>query len=267
MSLSEVTSVQPNIMELGYNGTLEKIFTANHPEVNRWTAFFHSRVEKERIFQDFESKQPRSMERARVVGVQWRRFSDFMPWFLCQAATLVSSNEKRHYVIQTAFEELGMRDVDEIHPHLFWNAAQVAGVTDMDLERLSSAFSIGATLYFLEHELMASRSDAKVLGMLLGLEIPAIENIETTFTSLAHSENLVSSLAKTKFFSIHRQVEIEHVRLTISNFLRFCITDETRQQFVQGFDAGIEFWKQFWSSVSHLIDREKLRGAPHASSE
>ena len=48
---------------------------------------------------------------------------------------MVSTNEKRHYVIQTAFEELGMRDAREIHPDI-WQVVKTAGVTDRDRERV-----------------------------------------------------------------------------------------------------------------------------------
>jgi pyrroloquinoline quinone (PQQ) biosynthesis protein C len=112
--------------------------------------------------------------------------------------------------------------------------------------------------------LVSFKSDSEVLGILLGLEIPAEENIEMIFTSLGYSESVSAVLAKTKFFALHRAIEIEHVRLTVSNFLRFCSTEEQRAQFVAGFDTGLEFWKRYWNAVSDGIAEEMGVGVAHA---
>lgn len=243
---------------IGYNTTKERIFTSTHPEVIHWTLFFKNRVDDLRIFDSFERVYPRgSVARAVIVGTQWYRFSSFMPWFLCQAAAMVSDNEKRHYIIQTAFEELGMRDVAEIHPELFWQAAMVAGVSEADRERLKSAAPVSSDLDKLKNDLIAANSDAMVLGLLLGLEIPARENIETIFSSLAINPVLEMKLAQHIFFKLHRKIEIEHVRLTVANFLRFCKTEIEREEFIKGFDAGVDFWRRFWDGIGMMIEAEK----------
>ncbi len=80
------------------------------------------------------------------------------------------------------------------------------------------------------------------------------------FSSLGFSEDVKSKLAKTKFFVLHRQIELEHVRLTISNFLRFCETESLRNQFVIGFESGLKFWKHYWSGVAELVSCEMKVG-------
>ncbi len=251
---------------LGYNGTEEAIYTAEHPDVLLWTKKFEARTRNAEIFQPMNQMHATaSKEQATVVGVLWHRFSEYMPQFLCQAAAQVSTNQIRHYVIQTAFEELGMRDSTEIHPDMFWQSAISAGVTVQDKERLENDANINETLTVLKDALSNCTTDAEVLGMLLGLEIPAIENIETIYQSLAHTEELRASLAQSKFFSLHRQIEVEHVRLTVANFLRFCTTPGDKTDFIKGFESGLEFWQTFWNAVSTRITAEKTRGVSHAS--
>jgi len=249
--------------EQQYLGVKEATYSANHPEVLKWTKFFRYRTLARDIFAAMTGVSP-STERARVVSVQWHRFSEFMPAFLCQAAAMVTTNEKRHYVIQTAFEELGMRDVHEIHPDMFWAAAATAGASDADRMRMRGPGPVQSALDDLWRSLVSFRTDPEVLGILLGLEIPAEENIEMIFTSLGYSEPVRAELAKTKFFALHRAIEIEHVRLTVSNFLRFCSTDEQRTQFVRGFDAGLDFWKRYWKSVSEAVSCELNGEVAHA---
>jgi hypothetical protein len=245
----------------GYNSTMEAIYTADHPEVVAFTGYFEKRVRKLRIFERFNERfGDASKERASVVGVLWHRFSEFMPWFLCQAAADVSNNELRHYVIQTPFEELGMRDVSQIHPDMFWRAAQLAGVTEEDRRRFRNTDASSLPLHYLSDKLSRCRSDSEILGMLLGLEIPAIENIETVFSSLAYTKPLRENLAEDKFFRLHRQIEIEHVRLTVANFLRFCGTLSSKKEFLRGFDSATHFWELFWSNAGALIENVARKG-------
>jgi hypothetical protein len=172
---------------------------------------------------------------------------------------MVSTNEKRHYVIQTAFEELGMRRADKIHPELFWSTVELSGATKDDLMRITSNGRVGSALQTLKKGLLSYKSDASVLGILLGLEIPAVENIETIYNALAYSNDLKNQLDSSEFFILHRQIEIEHVRLTVSNFLRFCPDENSRKIFIDGFDDGIEFWSRFWTDVSLAILDERDR--------
>lgn len=251
---------------LGYNGTKEATYTAEHPDVLAWTKKFEARTRNAAIFQAMHQEHSApSKTRATVVAVLWHRFSEYMPQFLCQAAAQVSTNHIRHYVIQTAFEELGMRNSAEIHPDMFWQSALSAGATEQDKTRLENDPKTNKALSILKDTLSNATTDAEILGMLLGLEIPAIENIEMIYESLALTDGLRSELAQSKFFSLHRQIEVEHVRLTVANFLRFCTTPENKTSFIKGFESGLEFWQTYWNAVSVTITAEKNRGVSHAS--
>jgi hypothetical protein len=248
----------PTQSNLDYGSTVERTYTSSHPKVLQYTEFFGTRANNFGIFDEYDKNFKPEKERAVVVGTQWHRFSAFMPWFLCQAAAQVSTNEKRHYVIQTAFEELGMRESTEIHPDMFWSAAQIDGATIKDQDRLKNETSVSGALDYLKETILTTHTDAEVLGLLLGLEIPAVENIDEIFRALSHSPEVKAKVAETKFFKIHRQIEIEHVRLTISNFLRFCKENHEEINFIEGFDKGLLFWKRFWNSLSDLVKTEKL---------
>jgi hypothetical protein len=43
------------------------------------------------------------------------------------------------------------------------------------------------------------------------------------------------------------------VRLTLSNFLRFCESLSSKSHYVAGFDDGIKFWQKFWMNTSDLF--------------
>jgi len=250
MSMQEYTPIQ------------EKLYVAEHPEVVASTAYFHDRVMSQKIFERFETRSGGpSFEKAVAVAGAWHAFSEFMPWFLTQAAAMMGDNRKRHYVIQTAFEELGMRREDEIHHEMFWSAASEIGLRQDHRDRLSKEPKVQSALNDLRMALLNAGSDAEILGLLLGLEMPADENIDTVFLGMAYSEEASRRLSETQFFQIHRAIEVEHVRLTISNYLRFCRSDKSKAQYKAGFDAGTEFWSTFWTAVGDLVLKEKKGGS------
>jgi len=255
-----------DISALGYDYVQEKTYTADHPDVVEWANRFLKRFRGRKIFERFDSAHSSpSIVKAKVIGTQWHRFSEFMPYILCSASAKVSNNRLRHYTIQTAYEELGARNADEIHHEMFWETALAAGAQDSDRARMSNEPEIDDALRFLEHALVTSNSDEEILGLLLGLEICAEENIETVFSSLAHTKALETSLAETKFFKLHRQLEMEHIRLDISIFLRFCQkSQEKTERFITGFDAGVQFWEKFWWGVGQIIVRQQHEVTPCA---
>lgn len=233
---------------LGYSGTIESIFTVNHPDVINWTNYFHQKMNEREIFENFTSNLPKNITTASIVASGWHAFSIFMPQFLCQAAAMVSNNLARHYVVQGAFEELGMRDSTQIHPDLFWDAIMSAGITRNDIAASEESL-INAALSDLKAKLLSYKSDMQLFGVLLGLEIPAVENIETVFTSIAYNNDVKTMLAKSMFFILHREIEGEHIRLAVSNFLRFQQSKQDADDFVLGFMDGIQFWSDFWGGM------------------
>jgi len=226
-----------------------------------WPETFRDILLRRSIFERFKEDhllEP-SFATACAVGVSWHQFSEFMPWFLCRACAKVKNNEKRHYVIQTAYEELGMKRADKIHPDMFWTAVSAAGVTEFHKNKIRESSEIQETLAFLKRKLLSYKSDASVFGILLGLEFPAEENIETIFRALAHTQEIREFLDQHEFFVLHREIEKAHVDLTLSNFYRFCSKPADQKKFLGGFEDGIEFWNRFWGRVSEAIRMEERR--------
>lgn len=238
--------------ELGYNAVNDHIYTMESEVIKEWTRFFTDRAYQVLDFSKFHKEVPRSNAKAVAVSTQWYQFSAFMPYFLCQAAAFMSTNEKRHYVIQTAFEELGMRDVDEIHPEMFKQCCVEAGIPGEMFQKLSAHEPVQALLLRLNDLMLASQDDDYIMGMLLGLELPAEDNISSIFHSCAFDSTAEAKLRTHKFFKLHMALECEHVRLTVSNFLRFSLATEAKNQFIAGFDEGIRFWVDYWQEMSHF---------------
>jgi hypothetical protein len=207
---------------LGYATTVEHTYTSDHPSVREMVKFFQLRYEKYSIFENFTTQVRMGPVLSRVVASQWYQFSKFMPSFICRAASKVSNNEIRHYVIQTAFEELGMRDVTQIHCELFRQAVERIGINVDCSDDLSMYKPTHELLSWAWQRLESYTDDAAVLGILLGFEAPAQENISLILSSIAYDESSRRALENDLFFKIHFAVEDEHVRLTLANFLRFC---------------------------------------------
>lgn len=181
-----------------------------------------------------------SLSLANIAGSFWYRFSDYMPKFLATSGSQFKSNEERLCAIQIAFEELGEGNKDHIHAEAFKKTCEKAGIFIGDLECQS--------INILDSFLESLPSDKKKLGIGLGLEIIANENIETLFNYLSYDEKSKNLLGKSYFFKTHFINEDEHIRENAQNFL-FCISKEDKADFLIGFKEGIRFWQSFWDEV------------------
>jgi pyrroloquinoline quinone (PQQ) biosynthesis protein C len=238
---------------LDHGGARERDFASGSPEVAEWSSYFRRRASAGHLFAGInECLGGGSRKSAVIVGANWLNFSTWLPSFLTLSAAKVADNLVRHYLIQIAFEELGGRKSDEIHCRLF--AEAVAGIGIGEAELASAAGGAQSDIYDDFYEaLLRAESTAEVLGLNLGVEIIAEENIETLFALLAYSDTAAETLNESVFFRMHRAIEEEHLRLSISNFLRFCGDDEDKRLFLRGFDKSIDFWRSFWNRNRLII--------------
>lgn len=235
-------------------GARERDFAAGSPEVAAWSGYFLSRAGASDIFAGINEclDGGGSRKTAVIVGANWLDFSTWLPSFLTLSAAKADDNLVRHYLIQIAFEELGGRKSDEIHCRLF--AEAVAGIGISEAELAAADCGAQSDIYDDFYEaLLKAESTAEVLGLNLGVEIIAEENIETLFALLAYSDAAAAALNESVFFRMHRAIEEEHLRLSISNFLRFCGDDEDKRLFLSGFDKSIGFWRSFWNRNRLII--------------
>ncbi len=241
----------------------EVTYTNQNPKVLEQTEVFYKRANVPEIFSGIGKtiiSYPSLAQK--IVGSAWHEFSDIMPWVLCTLASKVNTNLVRHYIIQGAFEELGGRNCNDIHPDQFLSALNVAGIRDVDIKNYQEKYSNRKAIGRLVDNVKSLTETSEVLGFGLGLEIPAVENIETVFSALTPSLELKEKVAETPFFKIHRVIEEEHIRLHTSNFLRFCSSDVEKEQFYKGFDLAIRFWMIFWSEAALLTKEEALSSQP-----
>ncbi len=215
---------------------------------------FTSLAERENIFSSMQPiLQNKDLIVSEVVGVRWYHFSEFMPWFLTRMASLASTNRKRAAICQIAYEELGEGNPDKIHANEFIDALSIS--VDIKSEKFQSAREscFPNELKFLSRALEGKDiSDPLLFGISLGLEIVAIENIETLFEGVCYDEVLREKLGRTEFFIIHRQNEEEHIRHTTNGFINHVHTDQDEQDFMHGFYLSLKFWKQFWNNTAEL---------------
>lgn len=235
----------------------EAVYDKNSAEVIEWTAHFTKRANIPEIFSEIGKRiSTKKFLHTEIVGTFWHHFSALAPQVMSMASAKVDNNLMRHYIVQIIFEELGTRNHRLIHPDLFLDAIESVGVTTQRRKEL-----VGKHLSKLGfNELCAIMNEAKtnseILGILLGLEIDANENIQSIYDALIFSTEAEEILDKTPFFKIHRIAEDEHIRLDVANFLRFCQTEEEKADFTQGFDKAVLFWKNYWNAMACIIDVE-----------
>jgi hypothetical protein len=185
--------------------------------------------------------------RAQVAGRGWYLFSDFMPRLLSLAMHRVSNNRVRAQIVDVLRDELGRQPGEIIHSEMFAAAIAQAGVTAVpgEIGHLSNLFEL------LAKAVQEANSDAEILGILLGLEIMANENIETLIQALAHAPSVQADLEVTDFFRVHRANEDDHIANGIDNFRRFGVLES--ESFEEGFDRGVYFWCRFWNELQTAV--------------
>lgn len=237
----------------------ENIYDKESEEVIQWTAYFTKRANIPEIFSEIRKRvSSRKFLHAEIVGTFWHHFSALAPRVMSIASAKVDNNLMRHYIVQVIFEELGTRNHRLIHPDLFLDAIELIGVTTDKRKRLVSKHLSKLGFHDLTAVMNGAESNCEILGILLGLEIDANENIQTIFESLAFSDEATQKIKDTTFFKIHRIAEDEHIRLDVANFLRFCKTNDEKEKFTQGFDKAVIFWKNYWDAMATIIDSEAV---------
>lgn len=237
----------------------ENCYDKDSSEVIQWTEYFTIRANIPEIFSEVGKRiSTKKFLHAEIVGTFWHHFSALAPQVMSMASAKVDNNLMRHYIVQIIFEELGTRNHRLIHPDLFLDAIESIGVTTERRKNLVTKHLSKLSFNYLTSIMNEANSNSEILGILLGLEIDANENIQTIFDSLAFDDEATQKVKETPFFKIHRIAEDEHIRLDVANFLRFCKTDDEKEKFTQGFDKAVVFWKQYWDAMALIIDSETI---------
>lgn len=216
-------------------------------ELKKWINYFSNHHKVSESKSNFLKNEPLSSHQsACALGALWYEFSDFMPWFLSMAAASVSTNEMRQSLIQVAHEELGEGNKNQLHSEQFKKALSQAGIV------FSHCSFTSEHIDYLKEKLLTVKSEYTVLGLCLGLEIIANENIESLIGKLSLTPKMSAALESSYFFKVHRVNEDQHIEYNIKNFLHFCSSEIEKEKFMQGFEEALDFWHQFWSKVASL---------------
>ena len=237
----------------------ENVYDSDSPEVIEWTNMFYKMANVDKIFEETWMRLKfRSKTKAAVIGTFWHHFSSLAPKVMSIASAQVSNNLMRHYIVQIIFEELGSRNHRLIHPDLFLDCLQQIGITDHDRINLISKNLSKFPFEYLKTIMTNASTDGMSLGILLDLEIDAEENIQTLFDALSYDEESSELVEKSSFFRIHKIAEKEHIRLNVANFLRFCPSEESKSEFLSGFNQAVHFWRLYWNAINEVIDQGHL---------
>ncbi len=258
ISEQEHLSMVQNIeMIVRSDRVFEMVYDKDSAEVIEWTSYFSLRANIPEIFNKIGQQiSTGKFLHAEVVGTFWHYFSALAPQVMSIASAKVDNNLMRHYIVQIIFEELGTRNHRLIHPDLFLDAIESIGVSTERRKELGERHLLKLGFDKLVSTMNGAKTNSEILGILLGLEIDANENIQTIFDSLAFEEKTEKKLKDTAFFKIHRIAEDEHIRLDVANFLRFCQTEEEKSQFIQGFDKAVIFWRNYWDAMANIFEIE-----------
>ena len=237
----------------------ETVYDKDSKEVIEWTQYFSERANIPEIFSEISKRlSTKNYLHAEVVGTFWHHFSALAPQVMSLAAARVDNNLMRHYIVQIIFEELGTRNHRLIHPDLFLDAIESIGISSLRRQELVARHLQKLGFNLLSQVMDEAKSNSEILGVLLGLEIDANENIQTIFDALSFNDEATTKIKDTPFFKIHRIAEDEHIRLDVANFLRFCQTESEKEKFFLGFDKAVNFWTHYWNAMSEIIDSEAV---------
>jgi hypothetical protein len=192
---------------------------------------FHHKALNENIFNNS------SFNKSKVASM-WYQFSIFIPRFLAKLALATDSKIIFSRIISICNEEMGEGNIEKIHSDEFKSACENVGVK-VDLDLKVEALEVLNSLKVNQLE------NSKILGIHLGLEVIANENINQLLEILG-SENRIDS---SEFFKTHISNEDEHIRKCSENYY-LCKTDQEKADFMSGFYLSLKFWKIFWEEAS-----------------
>ena len=224
--------------------------------VSHYTDFFMRLAKPEEIFPPFKAAIPQqSYETSVVIGSLWYHLSEAIVDYLCTSLAKLENPYIRHFVVQTAYEELGEESEDKLHTDLLRHTLKVAGIHDNDILEWSGEMDVKASLDTLHAQLDECQTDAEIAGLLLGLEIIAFENIQNVVDSISYSEEVAARVLETDWVRMHNVMEEAHIRRAVSVFVRFMPDLTSQRKFVHRFSQAMDFWKAFWGSVAQAASR------------
>ncbi|MCG8424006.1 MAG: iron-containing redox enzyme family protein [Proteobacteria bacterium] len=220
--------------------------------------FFTELAQPNRLFDSFRDAVPeKTPERAKIVGSLWYHLSEAIVDVLCLALAKLENPRIRHFVVQTAYEELGESSESKIHTDLLRDSLLVADVDENDILAWSGYPDVRDAITSLRDNLDACTSDAEICGVLLGMELIAYENIGNVVDYLSYSDEVARLVAATEWVRLHNTLEEAHIERSVSIFVRYVTSYTARRKFVGKFIQVMHFWERFWASIARAATPAK----------
>ena len=182
------------------------------------------------------------------LAAYWYHFSVFAADFLCLALPLLQNPVNRCYIAQTANEELGCGNPEQVHTVLLLEACAEAGL-DKHVILSYPTIEIDDVLSALKQQLLNAKNDYEIAGFFLGFEFLAEHNISHVFECLQLYAPSGEALRQTPYFQEHFKVEPEHIRRAITLAMNSCTYDYQIKSVFDKFHYTISFWNAFWGAV------------------
>ncbi|MDJ0617632.1 MAG: iron-containing redox enzyme family protein [Calothrix sp. MO_192.B10] len=182
------------------------------------------------------------------LAAYWYHFSVFAADFLCIALPLLQNPVNRCYIAETANEELGCGNPDQVHSVLLLEAFAKAG---LDQQAILSypTIEIDGILSALKQQLLNAKNDYEIAGFFLGFELLAEHNISHVFGCLQRHAPSIEALRQTPYFQEHFKVEPEHIKRAITLAMTSCNYDYQIKSVIDKFHYTLSFWNAFWGAV------------------
>ncbi len=182
------------------------------------------------------------------LAAYWYQFSVFATDFLCLALPLLQNPVNRCYIAQTANEELGGGNPEQVHSVLLLEAFAKVGL-DKNAILGYPTLEIDGVLSDLKQQLLNAKNDYEIAGFFLGFELLAEHNISHVFGCLQPHAPSGEALRQTPYFQEHFKGEPEHIRRAITLAMNSCTYDYQIKSVFDKFHYTISFWNAFWGVV------------------
>lgn len=185
-----------------------------------------------------------------IVGYRWLQFSEKMPDLLSLMIQNTKQNIDRCRFVTILFEELGCGKAQSVHSSLYKDALKSAGITENRLSVADPSLKLNETAP-IENEIRKGQ-DEIILGISMGLELIAQENIAVLAKAYSVSGRNDLILNSDLFFQIHFQNEIEHIESNLINY-EDLETNDQKTKFKIGVNISLDFWQRFWDNTANSI--------------
>lgn len=221
----------------------------NQPDFANARKKFTEMARIDEIFLPFE-KVKSDHKSLLQAGIPWLFFSQKIPEVLRLVADYSTDEEFSKNIAHICEDELGFGNPKANHAKLFKDCLIVQGLSDEAIVKSLETNKNRKVLNLIE-DVKTKNNEWFNLGLILGLEIVAYENINTVLSLISLEDKL--RLFNMPYFKIHFVAEDEHINLNIQNYLGLSSSKEKRLLYLEGFNSGIEFWVDFWKPIQRNL--------------